>query len=211
MLFDLEALPDKERYKLVTSTVVPRPIAWVVTLDGEGRVNAAPFSFFNVFASNPLVVGFSIGARPAGGSKDTLGNIVARGQFTICMVSEDTAQQMNVTAIDVAPGVDEIAMAGLTTAPSSRIAPPRIAESPVALECETYKLVEIGNYTLVLGRAVALHVRDDCVLDASRNYIDAKKLRLVGRMEAPAGYIRTTDRFDMPRLTEEAFRRSRGE
>ncbi|WP_372620200.1 flavin reductase family protein [Falsiroseomonas sp.] len=209
MLFDLPSLPPKEQYKLVTSTIVPRPIAWVVTLDQEGRCNAAPFSFFNVLANDPVVVGFSIGPRASGGGKDTVGNIRRTGQFVVCLVGEDTTEAMNVTAVEFPPGVDEIAQAGLGTLPSTRVAPPRIAESAVALECETFQTIPIGAYLLVLGRALALHVRDDCVLDAERHYIDTARLRLIGRMEAPNAYVRTTDRFEMPRISLDAFQARR--
>jgi len=201
MLFDMTTLPPKERYKLLTSTVVPRPIAWVVTLDGEGRRNAAPFSFFNVFASDPPVIGFSIGERPSGGNKDTIANIRAAGQFVVCLVGEDTAAAMNVTGAEVAPGIDETVLAGLGTLPSVRVAPPRIAESPVAMECETFQIVPIGNYVLVLGRVLAMHIRDDCVLDAERHYIDSAGLKLIGRMAAPDWYVRTSDLFAMSRLS----------
>jgi flavin reductase (DIM6/NTAB) family NADH-FMN oxidoreductase RutF len=201
MLFDLLELPAKERYKLVTCTVVPRPIAWVVTLDAQGRANAAPFSFFNVFSDDPVVVGFSVGSRRGGGSKDTAANVRATGQFVVNLVSAETAEQMNVTATDFEAGVDELKAAGLTAIPSTRVAPPRIAESPVALECETYQLIPLGHHLLVLGKAVALHVRDDCVLDAKRNYIDTERLGLVGRMHAPSWYSRTTDTFEIKRLS----------
>jgi flavin reductase (DIM6/NTAB) family NADH-FMN oxidoreductase RutF len=203
MLFDMTAIPARERYKLLTSTVVPRPIAWVVTKDGEGSCNAAPFSFFNVFADDPPVVGFSAGGRRSGGDKDTIANIRATGQFVVCLVSEETAVAMNVTGAEVAAGVDETKLAGLSTAPSARVAPPRIAESPVAMECETFQAVPIGDYVLMLGRVLAMHVRDDCVLDAGRHYVDSARLGLIGRMAAPDWYLRTTDRFAMPRLRPE--------
>src|SRR3712207_1698097 len=141
MLFDFDALPVNDRYKLVVSTVVPRPIAWVVSQDAAGLVNAAPYSFFNAFSDDPVVVGIGCGPRPAGALKDTLANIKATGQFVVCLVSEELARRMNITATDFESGVDELAEAGLTPAPSARVAPPRIAESPVALECETFQLV----------------------------------------------------------------------
>jgi flavin reductase (DIM6/NTAB) family NADH-FMN oxidoreductase RutF len=201
MFFDLPNLPLKDRYKLVSATIVPRPIAWVVSMDAEGRVNAAPFSFFNVFSADPVVVGFGVEPRHSGMPKDTAANIQATGQFTVCLVSEATAQAMNVTGAEVEPGVDEIALAGLTTAPSARVRPPRIAESPVALECETFQIVPIGSRLLILGQAVAMHVHDHCVKDAERAYIDTPALALVGRMEPPSWYIHATDRFEMPRVT----------
>ncbi|WP_137180877.1 flavin reductase family protein [Roseomonas sp. AR75] len=206
MIFDMEALPPKERYKLLTATVVPRPIAWVVTLDAAGVVNAAPFSFFNVLSQDPPVVGVSIEPPHGGGVKDTAANIAATGAFTVCLVSSANAAAMNVTAIPFAPGVDELAAAGLTAAPSSRIAPPRIAESPVALECTLFQTIPIGGHRLVLGRCLAMHVRDDCVLDAERHYIDTARLDLIGRTHTPGGYVRMTGSFDLPRITEEEWR-----
>ncbi len=203
MLFDMTALPPRDRYKLLASTVVPRPIAWVVTQDATGGRNAAPFSFFNVFGDDPPVVGFSAGERASGGDKDTLANIRAGGQFVVCLVSEDQASAMNVTGAEVPPDVDEMRLAGLAIAPSARVAPPRIAESPVAMECEAFGIVPIGSYALVLGRVLAMHVRDDCVLDAGRRHIDAARLRLIGRMAAPDGYVRTTNCFAMRRWTAE--------
>jgi flavin reductase (DIM6/NTAB) family NADH-FMN oxidoreductase RutF len=201
MLFDFETLAVQDRYKLLVSTVVPRPIAWVVTQDAGGRVNAAPFSFFNVFSADPPVVVFGIGGRKPGDVKETGQNIRETGQFTVCLVNQDAAQAMNVTAIDFPPEVEELAEAGLTTLPSTRVAPPRIAESPVALECERFLIVELNtDRALVLGRVVAMHVRDDCVLDAQRCHIDTPKLDLIGRLHGGGWYTRTTDRFEMPRI-----------
>jgi len=201
MLFDFAELPAQDRYKLLVATVVPRPIAWVVTQDAEGRLNAAPYSFFNAFSDDPAVVGIGCGPRPAGAAKDTLANIEATGQFVVCLVSDELAQRMNVTAVEFGPEVDEIAEAGLTTLPSSRVAPPRIAESPVALECQTFRLVPAGRHTIVLGTVLAMHVRDDCVADAAKRHIDTPKLGLVGRMHGRGWYARTTDRVEIPRMT----------
>jgi flavin reductase (DIM6/NTAB) family NADH-FMN oxidoreductase RutF len=117
------------------------------------------------------------------------------------LVSESAVHGMNVTAIDFPPGTDELAEAGLTKVPSAKVKPPRIAESPVALECVTFQLVPAGRHTIVLGRVVAVHIRDDCVLDAAKCYVDTPKLGLVGRMHGRGWYARTTDRFEVPRLT----------
>jgi flavin reductase (DIM6/NTAB) family NADH-FMN oxidoreductase RutF len=206
VIFDLEALPPKERYKLLTACVVPRPIAWVVTVDKAGVVNAAPFSFFNVLSQDPPVLGVSIEPTHDGATKDTLNNILATEQFTVCLVAAANAQAMNVTAIPFGAEVDELAAAGLTAVASTKIAPPRIGESPVAMECVLHQVVPIGGHRLVLGRCVAMHVRDDCVLDAQRNYIDTAKLDLIGRMQTPGGYARMTDGFEMKRVTEEEWR-----
>jgi flavin reductase (DIM6/NTAB) family NADH-FMN oxidoreductase RutF len=203
MLFDFETLPTRERYKLIVSTVVPRPIAWVVTEDAAGVRNAAPFSFFNAFTDDPVVVAIGCGPTPKGRTKDTLGNIKATGEFVINLVSFDAAEQMNVTAIEFPPEVDEIAEAGLTPVPSTKVKPPRLAESPVALECVTFQLIPVGHHTIVLGRVLAMHVHDDAVMDPAKNYIDTPKLGLVGRMHGRGWYAKTTDRIDIPRLTPE--------
>jgi flavin reductase (DIM6/NTAB) family NADH-FMN oxidoreductase RutF len=201
MMFDFEKMSAADCYKLVVSTVVPRPIAWVVTQDEAGVVNAAPYSFFNAFSSNPVVVGIGCGPRPEGTAKDTLANIKATGQFVVCLVPFSHLEHMNITATDFAPGVDELAEAGLTQVPSGKVKPPRIGESPVALECETFQLVPAGEHTIVLGRVVGMHVRDDAVMDPARHYIDTPKLDLVGRMHGRGWYARTTDRVEVPRLS----------
>ena len=183
MQFDLATLPVKDGYKLLVSTVVPRPIAWIVTQSGEGRVNAAPYSFFNVVSDEPPLVAIGIGGKDAGGYKDTAANIRANGEFVVCLVDQSTAAAMVVTAIDFDNDVDEVKEAGLTTAPSLKVKPPRIAESPVALECELFQTIELPNdRNLVLGRVVAITVDDRAVLDAGRCYIDTPKLDLIGRM-----------------------------
>lgn len=214
MLFDFASLPKKDRYKLVVASIVPRPIAWLVTQDAQGRTNAAPFSFFNVFSNDPVVVGIGVGARGMGGEegpemKDTMANIDATGEFTVCLVSEENAEAMNITGADFPPGVDELAMAGLTTAASAKIRVPRIAESPVALECRVWQTIPIGTHRLVLGEVLAVQIRDDCMLDPARLYVDTPKLNLVGRMHGAGWYARTTDRFDMPRVTPEAVQARR--
>ena len=201
MLFDFDAMPVGNRYKLLVSCVVPRPIAWVVTQDEAGTLNAAPYSFFNVFGEDPAVLAISIGPRPQGSPKDTLANIQALREFTVCLVPEPALQAMNVTAADFAPGVDEIAEAGLSTLPSSRIRPPRIAESPVAMECTLFQVIPIGHHAMVLGQVRAMHVRDDAVTNPEKCYIDTPALGLVGRMHGRGWYGRMTDLVEVPRVT----------
>ncbi|HYZ61737.1 MAG TPA: flavin reductase family protein [Acetobacteraceae bacterium] len=206
MLFDFEKLTPQEHYKLLISTVVPRPIAWVVTQDPGGLLNAAPFSFFNVLSGDPPLIAIGIGGREPGDAKDTGGNIRRNQQFVVNLVDYASAQAMNVTAIEFPPEVDEIAAAGLHTLPSVRVKPPRIAESPVALECERFTTLEIGaDRALIIGRVVAMHVRDEAVLDAARCYIDTPKLDLIGRMHGGGWYTRTTDLFEMPRIPLEKW------
>lgn len=201
MLFDFAELKTQDRYKLLVSCVVPRPIAWVVTQSEDGALNAAPYSFFNVFAPDPPIVCIGIGGRRAGDVKDTGANIRTTGEFTVCLVNQATAQAMNVTAIDFGPEVDELAEAGLTPVPSTRVRPPRIAESPVALECRRFTTLEIANdRALVLGEVVAMHIADHAVLDPARCYVDTPALDLIGRMHGAGWYTRTTDRFELPRI-----------
>ncbi|HET9017937.1 MAG TPA: flavin reductase family protein [Acetobacteraceae bacterium] len=205
MLFDFAALSPDNRYKLLTSTIVPRPIAWITSLDAEGRLNAAPFSFFNALAGDPPIVGVGIGGRHpgrrAGHWKDSAANIRARGEFVVNLVPYELREAMNITAIEFEAELDEVAEAGLETAPSTKVAPPRLAASPVALECERFVTLEVAvDRTIVLGRVVAMHVRDDAVLNAERCHIDTPKLDLIGRMHGGGWYARTTDRFEMPRI-----------
>ncbi len=206
MLFDFATISPQDRYKLMVSTVVPRPIAWVVTLDANGRRNAAPFSFFNAFSGEPPVLGIGIGGRAPGDAKDTGANIRATDELVINLVGYDNAEAMNITAIDFPPEVDEITQAGLTTLPSLKVKPPRIAESPVAFECRRLVTVEVHNdRALVLAEILAMHVRDDCVLNPARCYIDTPKLDLIGRMHGGGWYARTTDRFELPRIPLDAW------
>ncbi|MBO1076452.1 flavin reductase family protein [Roseomonas marmotae] len=200
MLFDFAETSARNRYKLLISTIVPRPIAWAVTQDARGVVNAAPFSFFNALSSNPPVLGLSIGGADVEEDKDTLANIKATGQFVVCLVPERAAHAMTVTAIDLPPHVDELAEAGLTPVPSRMVKPPRIAESPVAFECETHQLVPLGGNTLVLGRILAMHIDDDCMLDAEKCYVDTPKLGLIGRMHGGGGYLRAREDLNIPRI-----------
>ncbi|MBV8702135.1 MAG: flavin reductase family protein [Acetobacteraceae bacterium] len=206
MLFDFATIPATNAYKLLISTIVPRPIAWVTTRDLDGSVNAAPFSFFNCVSGDPPVVCFGIGGRAPGDTKDTGGNIRRTGQFVVNLVSHARAEQMNITAIEFGKEVDELAQAGLTTAPCVRVHPPRIAEAPVSMECERLVIVEVGvDRAVILGRVVAMHVADECVLDPVRCHVDTPRLDLIGRMHGAGWYARTTDRFEMKRIPVEAW------
>jgi flavin reductase (DIM6/NTAB) family NADH-FMN oxidoreductase RutF len=200
MLFDFKDIPGKECYKLLVSTVTPRPIAWVVSQDAQGVLNAGAFSFFNAFSGEPPVVGIGVGSYKPGRPKDTRVNIRETGQFVVNLVSEENASQMNITAIEFDSSVNELEQAGLTTLPSVRVKPPRIAESPVAMECELLQIVDLGESGLVLGRVLAMHVHDEMVLDAANHYIDTPKLKLIGRMHGRGWYARTSDLFEMPRI-----------
>ena len=201
MLFDFAKISPRGRYKLLVSTVTPRPIAWGVSQSLEGRLNAAPFSFFNAFSGEPPVVGMGISSHEPGRPKDTRRNIRETRQFVVNLVSEEAAEAMNITAIEFEAGVDELAEAQLKTIPSVYVKPPRIAVSPVSMECELMQIVELGQDNgLVLGRVLAMHVHDDVVLDSAKHYIDTPKMRLIGRMHGAGWYERTTDLFLMDRI-----------
>jgi flavin reductase (DIM6/NTAB) family NADH-FMN oxidoreductase RutF len=201
MFFDFAEISPRERYKLLVSTITPRPIAWVVSQDAGGRLNAAPFSFFNAFAGDPPVVGIGISSHEPGRPKDSRRNIRETREFVVNLVSEETASAMNVTAIEFEAGVNELAEAQLGTAASVHVKPPRIAASPVSMECSLLQIVELGPDTsLVLGRVLAMHVRDDAVLDPVKHLIDTPALKLIGRMHGTGWYARTSDLFQMDRI-----------
>src|SRR6516164_7432182 len=137
-----------ERYRLLLATVLPRPIAWVTTRDGAGAINAAPFSFFNVFGSDPATVGIGIGSKGPAQPKDTRANIRATEQFVVNLVPFALAQAIRVTSIAFPKGVEEPKEAGLTLAASERVAVPRLAEAPVAMECRFAQEVVLGSFSL---------------------------------------------------------------
>lgn len=201
MLFDFAGLSGREKYKLLVATITPRPIAWVVSQNASGRLNAAPFSFFNAFSGEPPVIGIGVSSHEPGRPKDTRQNIRETGEFVVNLVSEETVEAIVITAIEFEAGVDELAQAQMKTLPSVRVKPPRIASSPVAMECELMQIVELGSdNALVLGRVLAMHVQDEMVLDAEKNYIDTAKLKLVGRMHGTGWYARTRDLFEVARI-----------
>ena len=198
--FDFAAMPGADRYRLLASTIMPRPIAWVVTCDSDGAVNAAPYSFFNLFGADRPVIALGILARPDS-PKDTAANIRATGEFVVNLVPFTLAEAMNITCIDAPPDIDELALAGLTTLPSLGIRPPRIAASPVAFECRQTHLLDTGpGQLLVVGEILHAHYADNVLTgDPARPRVDHAALDLVGRMHGASAYIRTRDMFDLPR------------
>jgi flavin reductase (DIM6/NTAB) family NADH-FMN oxidoreductase RutF len=207
MDFIFSEIDPKIRYKLLSATVTPRPIAWVSTLDEAGRTNAAPFSFFNAFGEDPAIVGFSILHRSPEDPKDTGRNIARSGEFVVNLVSDDNLEQMNVSAIEFGPDVDEFAAAGLTPVPSAMVMPPRIGESKVAFECCLMQTVKLGEMrTLVLGEVLLMHVQDGLVIDRERGWVDTRGLRLVGRTSA-GSYVRTNEVIELPTLSPEEWQR----
>jgi flavin reductase (DIM6/NTAB) family NADH-FMN oxidoreductase RutF len=202
--FDLASLSQADSYKLLASVILPRPIAWVVTRapDGNeaGALNAAPFSFFNIISSDPPLVAISFAKASDRDGKDTLSYIRVRNEFIVNLVSEELADAMNVTAINAPRGVDETQLAGLETAPSAVVNVPRIAASPVALECRLFQIIEPGGSSvIVLGRIVYVHVLTEAFTDLTKLYIDPSKLRLIGRMHGAGGYATTREVFTIDR------------
>jgi flavin reductase (DIM6/NTAB) family NADH-FMN oxidoreductase RutF len=198
--FDLGAMSKSDGYKLLAGVILPRPIAWVVSRDAEGGVNAAPFSFFNILSSDPplVAIGFS-GASDREG-KDTLANIRARKEFVVNLVPEELAEAMNVTATNAPRGVDETVLAGLELAACAVVDVPRIAGSPVALECRLFEVIEPGGKgTIVLAKIVYAHVRATAFEDLARLHVDPAKMRLIGRMHGGGGYCTTRDVFTIER------------
>ena len=197
MIVDPATVPGAVSYRLLTATVVPRPIGFISTVSAAGIYNLAPFSFFNAFSGEPPIVAFAPGSRLP--PKDTLVNVRASGEFVVNIVTEAMAEQMNLTSAEFPPEVDEFAAARLTPVPSDVVGAPRVLESPVNLECKVLQFVELSPLplggTLVIGEVVRFHV-DDRVLDGTR--VDPDRLRAIGRMSGH-GYTRTRDRFEMIR------------
>src|SRR5436190_7687681 len=203
MHFDLAQIAPTDAYKLLVSTVVPRPIALATTVDLDGRVNAAPFSFFNAVSSRPpvVVLGISPGDSGGDGYKDTERNIRDTGEFVVNLVDEALAERMNVCAVDFPTGTGELEMAGLTAIASAEVKPPRIAEAPVSFECTRITGLSLGaRSTLEVGRVIHIHIRDDLV-DPEKFYVQTEKMGLIGRMHGRGWYARTSDLFLMDRIT----------
>ena len=200
MRFALAELSPPERYKLLGGLVVPRPIALVTTRDRDGRANAAPFSFFNVVAEEPPLIVLGLGVHARGGAKDTTNNIRDSGEFVVNLVDEPLAEAMNLCAIDLPPEVSELDLAGLELLPGEAVAPGRIAAAPVSMECRRYVTLQPGpERYVVLGEVLVLHVRDG-ILDPARLRVDRDAYAPIGRLFG-GGYVRTRDRFEMPRIS----------
>jgi flavin reductase (DIM6/NTAB) family NADH-FMN oxidoreductase RutF len=187
MEIDLDGLPGIERYRFLVSAVVPRPIAFVSTLSAGGSTNVAPFSYFNVVTARPPLVSVAIGQRKWEGEvikKDTLTNIEQTGEFVINLATTALLDAINESSAEYAPGESEIEALGLTPAPSSKVQPPRIAESPVHLECRLERLVMLGDEPqqgLVIGRVVHVHV-EDAVLDPETKTVNPTRLSPLARL-----------------------------
>jgi len=209
MELEPENLTLAERYKLLIGSVVPRPIAFVSTISPAGALNIAPYSFFTAAGSNPMTLVFCPASKPDGSDKDSLRNSLlpeegGTGQFVVNVATEEYARQVAGAAETLPYGESEFDLVGLQPLPSSRVRPPRLAQSPISFECETVHVLrtapgEPASGNLVIGRVVYVHV-DDALIN-ERFHIDAAQLKAIGRMGGP-DYCRTRDRFAMPRGRE---------
>jgi flavin reductase (DIM6/NTAB) family NADH-FMN oxidoreductase RutF len=215
MNFEMEKTPARQVYNLLIGLVAPRPIAWVTSMDQNGNLNAAPFSSYNYLCTDPPIVGIGVTNRPGRDAvpKDTARNIRRTGEFVINVVTEDLIERMNICATDFPAGMNELEMAGLTTAPSSVVKVPRIAEAHAALECREFTTMEIGRSRIVLGRVVAMYIEDrfiDPPEDGRGPYVKAEELHAVGRMNGLGSYVHTRDSFlTVPRISYEEWQKGK--
>jgi flavin reductase (DIM6/NTAB) family NADH-FMN oxidoreductase RutF len=199
---DPATLSPDAAYHWQAATILPRPIAWTSTLNEDGSANLAPFSFFTGISSDPPTCLICVSRKkkqPDGTHppKDTWRNIERTGEYVIHVVNDALAHQMNATSREFPYGTDEFAAAGVTKAPSDRVAPPRIAEAPVAMECRLDRIVEVGRTgtAVIIGEILLWHIRDELIVEGR---LDVGRLDAIGRMGGPH-YARTRDRFDMTR------------
>ena len=197
MQYDPRYLKPRERYKVLTSFVLPRPIAWVTTLGPTGVVNAAPFSFFNVFCEDPPLCMFASNLGPDGLIKDTAANIQRTGEFVVNMTDEPLARAMHESSGDFPPEIGEPDYLGLKVAPSTKIATPRLADAPFSMECKTWKTIDVdAKRQLIMGEGVNFYIRDE-LWDPSSMRVHMERYHPVGRMFADR-YCRTDDRIVFP-------------
>lgn len=204
--------PDRI-YKLLVSTVLPRPIALVSTLSASGGANAAPFSFFNVFSNAPplLVIGIEGNRREdSKPHKDTARNIIERGEFVVNLVSHSIAEQMVACSVDFPEQISEFDEVGFTQRPSKQISVPGIVESPVSFECKLFNTQSLPyNRSLIAGEIVHLHFHDNLIDE--KLHVDVEGLDLVGRMHGGGWYTTTRDQFEIPRMTLSEWRAQKNE
>lgn len=201
MQLDLAALSATQRYFVLSSLVVPRPIAWVTTLNEDGKVNAAPFSYFQIMGENPPLVVLGIGRRADGSAKDSFRNIRRSREFVINIVTEENAEAMNLCATDFPPEISEIEAVGLQTEKSTVVKPPRLAVAPAQLEARELQTLLIGGNQVVMGELLVAHIRDEFI-DAETLRVHTEKMHIIGRLQGgeAGGYARTREPIHMKRL-----------
>ncbi len=200
MQFDIQNTESSALYKLLTGTVIPRPIAWVATIDENGIDNLAPFSFFNVVSDDPPHIMFST-VRTGNKNKDTLNNILANQQFVVNLVTEDVVEQMNSTSQSVAPNINEFELANVTPLDSIFIKPKRVKESLVQFECEMVHHYFIekhqnGGACIIIGKIITMHIDDSILMENHK--IDLEKYQPVARL-AGSNYSKLGKIFSIKR------------
>jgi flavin reductase (DIM6/NTAB) family NADH-FMN oxidoreductase RutF len=197
MEYAAKDLTSHDRYKLLAAFVLPRPIAWVTTIGPTGVVIDAPFSFFNVFSEDPPLCMFAINLRPDGRIKDTQINLEKTAEFVVHITDEPLAQAMHDSSGDFPPEIGEPGHLGLRVAPSTRVAVPRLADAPWAMECKVWKTIDVkGVRQLIMGEGIHFHIRDE-LWDTSAMRVHMDRYHPVGRMFADR-YCRTDDRMVFP-------------
>ncbi|SDY03000.1 flavin reductase family protein [Thermoactinomyces sp. DSM 45892] len=208
MLFDPKQLTQKENYKLMIGSVLPRPIAFVTSMNQDGIVNAAPFSFYTAVSTNPPMIGFTVNRKPGNVQKDTAQNIQLNHEFVVHVVDETNVTMVNETATEFPSDVSEVEAAGFTLAPSEVVKVPRIRESKVQLECKLHQIIPMGGTTdapnsdFIVGEIVQFHVQDDLLMDGK---INTDQLQPVGRL-AGLYYGNIGEKYAMPRKSYEAWK-----
>ncbi|ACS57175.1 MULTISPECIES: flavin reductase family protein [Rhizobium] len=194
--FDFQQLTERQRYKLMIGTIIPRPIALVTTVDENGRINAAPFSFFNCLSADPPILAIGVENNVDMSFKDTGHNIRMTEVFTVNIVSFAIAEAMHVCGAKYPRGVDELKEAGLTAMPGEKVASPFIAEAPAAFECKRHVTLELGrSRQIVMGEIVYAHYRDG-VVDPERLHVDPAAVDAIARLGGDT-CATTRDRFEM--------------
>jgi flavin reductase (DIM6/NTAB) family NADH-FMN oxidoreductase RutF len=199
MKIDPANLDRREAHELLVGAILPRPIAWVSTIGRDGVYNVAPFSFFSGMSSKPAIVGFGVGSKRDGGKKDTLANIEFSKDFVINVATEAMAEAMNQTCGEYPSHVDEFQVANLTPLKCDLVKPPRVAESPVNMECRLLQVLEFGEAphvnAFIIGEVLRVHIKEDVWIDG---VIKGSRLKGIGRMGEDL-YCRTMDIFEMKR------------
>jgi len=204
---DLNKLPSRDAHDLLTSAIIPRPIAWVSSVNAEGHINLAPFSFFTGITWSPATLGFSVVNRPDGSRKDTIRNIEETRNFVVNMVSQDLVSRMIETSSAFPYGTNEADEANIPLIQSTIVAAPRVKESRVAFECTLERIITIGKGAyagnLVLGSILLMHIKDE-VLEAGKT-VDPTKFDVIGRLSGGTRFCTVRSLFEIG--TEDAKER----
>ena len=199
MHFSSDHISPTTAYKLLSSTILPRPIAFVTSQSASGQLNAAPFSFFNAMGSEPPVIVIGFTPQADGSQKDTPNNILETKEFVVNLVDEPLAMQMNICAASVPAEVSEIDLAKLETMPSLDIAPPRLTAAPVSFECRYYDDMKLsGGGRIIVGEVIHFHIKDEVISNTDPLRIDLDRLAPIARLSG-SKYGRITDQFEIQR------------